>query len=152
MMSINNLISRIVIVGVIITGLFLIEEGVNLIVCGAPVPWSVSFQSAGSYDANLLFQLYSYVMTYLYGIFGFVLVIFLITIYKFSRKNNRISYNRFNHGSIIEFIWTIIPVIILVLIAIPSFSLLYLQELYNITKADLNIKVKGNQWFYRVNV
>lgn len=55
-----------------------------------------------------------------------------------------------NHSTILELVWTIIPAMILVLIAIPSFKLLY--SLDEIVKPAVTLKVKGNQWFWSYEI
>ena len=65
---------------------------------------------------------------------------------KFHDENNVSNPKRFTHSSLLEIIWTIIPAIILLFMAIPSFSLLYsLDESIN---PDLTLKVIGHQWYW----
>ena len=52
----------------------------------------------------------------------------------------------YSHGEFLEFIWTILPAIILLLIAIPSLSLLYVLD--EVLHSDLTIKILGNQWYW----
>src|SRR5262249_38229115 len=54
--------------------------------------------------------------------------------------------SRTSHNTFVEVLWTILPILILVIIAIPSFRLLYFQR--DIPKADMTIKITGNQWFW----
>ena len=56
---------------------------------------------------------------------------------------------RTTHNTLLEVLWTIIPVVILVLIAIPSFRLLFVQ--LDVPKPDLTIKATGKQWFWSYN-
>ena len=51
---------------------------------------------------------------------------------------------RTTHNTLVEVVWTVVPIVILVVIAIPSFRLLYFQR--DIPKADMTLKVIGNQW------
>src|SRR5258708_19968689 len=78
----------------------------------------------------------------------FVLALLVIVVVKFNARANPVP-SRTTHNTLIEVAWTLIPVLILVGIAIPSFRLLF-QEL-DIPKADLTIKATGNQWNWTYN-
>src|ERR1700684_1324870 len=73
----------------------------------------------------------------------FVLVLLALVVVKFTAKANPVP-SRTTHNTLIEVAWTLIPVLILVTIAVPSFRLLFLE--LDIPKADLTIKATGNQW------
>ena len=75
----------------------------------------------------------------------FVLALLVIVVVKFNAKANPVP-SKTTHNTLIEVAWTIIPVLILVGIAVPSFRLLF-QEL-DIPKADLTIKATGKQWYW----
>jgi cytochrome c oxidase subunit 2 len=75
----------------------------------------------------------------------FVLVLLIIVVVKFNAKANP-TPSKTSHNTLIEVIWTVIPIIILFVIAVPSFRLLYLQD--NIPEADITIKVIGQQWYW----
>ena len=64
---------------------------------------------------------------------------------KFNAKANPVP-SRTTHNTLIEVAWTLIPVLILVAIAVPSFRLLFLE--LDIPKADLTIKATGKQWYW----
>lgn len=85
-------------------------------------------------------------LVFLTLILFFVLYIFSICIYTFGFKNNSKIVTRIVHASTLEIIWTIIPAIILLIIAIPSFSLLY--SIDEIVEPLYNIKVIGHQWYW----
>ncbi len=78
----------------------------------------------------------------------FVLALLIYVIVKFNSKANPVP-SKTTHNTMIEVVWTVVPILILVVIAIPSFRLLYLQR--NIPAADMTIKVIGNpswNWTY----
>ena len=75
----------------------------------------------------------------------FVLALLVIVIVKFNAKANPVP-SKTTHNTLIEVAWTIIPVLILVVIAIPSFRLLFFQ--LDLPKADLTIKATGKQWYW----
>jgi cytochrome c oxidase subunit 2 len=76
---------------------------------------------------------------------AFVLALLLIIIVRFNRRANP-NPSRTTHNTLIEVIWTVVPIIILTGIAIPSFKLLFYEQ--NIPPADLTVKATGNQWYW----
>ncbi|MBN8937582.1 MAG: cytochrome c oxidase subunit II, partial [Rhizobiales bacterium] len=79
------------------------------------------------------------------AIAGFVLVLLLIVVFRFNSRTNP-TPSRTTHNTLLEVIWTLVPVIILVVIAVPSFKLLFLQQ--TIPQADLTVKATGKQWYW----
>lgn len=75
----------------------------------------------------------------------FVMALLLYVIYRFSEKNNPVP-SKLTHHTGLEVAWTVLPILILVVIAIPSFKLLF--EQYRFPKPDLTIKATGNAWFW----
>jgi cytochrome c oxidase subunit 2 len=75
----------------------------------------------------------------------FVMILLLIVIFRFNEKRNPVP-SKTTHNTFIEIIWTVVPICILVVIAIPSFRLLYNQ--LDIPKPDLTIKAIGHQWYW----
>ena len=75
----------------------------------------------------------------------FVMALLVIVMVKFNAKANP-TPSHFHHNTMLEVAWTVIPIAILVVIAIPSFRLLYGQYAY--PKPDLTIKAVGNQWYW----
>jgi cytochrome c oxidase subunit 2 len=78
----------------------------------------------------------------------FVLVLLVIVIVRFNARANPIP-SRTTHNTLIEIAWTIIPIVILMVIAVPSFKLLFFQ--LNIPTADLTVKATGKQWYWSYN-
>ncbi|MBV8687087.1 MAG: cytochrome c oxidase subunit II [Alphaproteobacteria bacterium] len=76
---------------------------------------------------------------------AFVLILLLTVIVKFRRSANPVP-SRNTHNTVLEIVWTLVPVLILVAIAVPSIRLLAHQ--YSPPKADLTVKVTGNQWYW----
>ena len=79
------------------------------------------------------------------AISAFVLVLLLIIIVRFNARANP-NPSRATHNTLLEVVWTIVPVVILALIAVPSFRLLFVQ--LDVPKPDLTVKVTGKQWFW----
>jgi cytochrome c oxidase subunit 2 len=76
---------------------------------------------------------------------AFVLLLLLIVIVRFRRGANPVP-SRNSHNTVLEIVWTLVPVLILVAIAVPSITLLAHQ--YSPPRADLTVKVTGNQWYW----
>src|SRR6185312_2827638 len=74
-----------------------------------------------------------------------VFVLLIVVIVRFNARSNPIP-SRTTHNTMIEVVWTVVPVLILVTIAVPSFRLLFYQ--LQVPKADLTVKATGKQWFW----
>lgn len=110
-----------------------------------PVEWQTYFQPAATPVMKDIEHLHNYLMVILFGVVFVVFSLLLYVCLRFNSKVNPIS-NKFSHNVLIEVIWTIIPAILLVIIAVPSFRNLYKAE--KIPAADLTIKVVGYQWYW----
>jgi cytochrome c oxidase subunit 2 len=75
----------------------------------------------------------------------FVLILLLYTVFRFRASANPVA-SKTSHNTVVEVVWTVVPVLILVWIAVPSFRLLANQ--YSPPKADLTIKATGHQWYW----
>ncbi len=115
-------------------------------VIGAPKPGQIGLQPPVTSLAHELDNMHNYILTPLIFIIAvFVMVLLLIVIFKFNAKANPVP-SKITHNTTLEVLWTGIPVLILIAIAIPSFRLLYNQ--LEIPKPDLTLKVIGHQWYW----
>jgi cytochrome c oxidase subunit 2 len=110
---------------------------------GEPAPWQLGLQQSASPVMDDIVSLHDLLLYIIAAIAGFVLVLLLVVMVRFNARANPIP-SRTTHSTPLEIAWTVIPVVILVLIAIPSFRLLFLQQ--NMPQADLTVKATGNQW------
>ena len=94
----------------------------------APTPWGLFFQDSATPQMEGLVELHDNIMFYLAIILFAVAWMMIIIIRNFAAKRSPISHKYLNHGTLIELIWTITPAFILILIAFPSFKLLYLMD------------------------
>ncbi|MCP5369910.1 MAG: cytochrome c oxidase subunit II [Rickettsiaceae bacterium] len=117
----------------------------NTALADQPHPWQINFQEAASPIMNELHHFHNFLLIIITAIVAFVIFLVLYVAIKFNAKANPIPAS-FTHNITLEIIWTVIPVIILIIIAIPSFSILKMAE--HIPKADLTIKVVGSQWYW----
>ena len=114
--------------------------------CDAPRAWGVYFQDSASPQMEALVELHDNIMFYLAIILFSVGWIILSVIRNYLSSKSPISNKYLNHGTLIELIWTITPAIILILIAFPSFKLLYLMD--EVTDPSLSVLVEGHQWYW----
>ena len=114
---------------------------------GQPVPGGIGFQDQFSPTGHYALWMHdSVLMPIITVITLFVLLLLLIVVARFNRRSNPVA-SRTSHNTLIEVVWTLVPVLILVGIAIPSISLLAKQYKPAPDKA-LTIKATGNQWFW----
>ena len=108
-------------------------------------PWQIGLQDAVTSVArdNVWFNAMVFWMMVLITLF--VMGLLLVVMIRFNSKANP-APSHTHHNTLLEVAWTVIPIAILVVIAIPSFRLLYAQ--YSYPKPDLTIKATGNQWFW----
>jgi len=112
---------------------------------GQPTPWQLGLQEAASPVMVDVHSFHNFVLWIISAITAFVLVLLLIIIVRFNARANP-TPSRTTHNTPLEVVWTIVPVIILVLIAVPSFRLLFLQ--LDEPTPDLTVKATGKQWFW----
>ena len=110
---------------------------------GQPAPWEYKLQESGSPVMDHIEWFHNWLLVIITVITLFVLGLLITVMVKFNARANPVP-SRTTHNTLIEVAWTLIPVMILVGIAIPSFRLLF-QEL-DIPKADVTVKATGNQW------
>ena len=113
---------------------------------GLSEDWQLSFQEPATDLMSDIISFHSYIlMPIITGISILVLSLLLYIAFRFNSSRNHTASNT-THNTVVEILWTVIPVILLIIIAIPSFRLLYVSE--TIPKADLTIKAIGNQWYW----
>ncbi|MGA2055917.1 MAG: cytochrome c oxidase subunit II [Bradyrhizobium sp.] len=115
---------------------------------GQPAPWEYKLQESASPVMDNITSFHNFLFFLITIITLFVLALLVIVAVKFNAKANPVP-SKTTHNTLIEVAWTLIPVLILVGIAVPSFRLLF-QEL-DIPKADLTIKATGKQWYWTYN-
>lgn len=107
--------------------------------------WQFGFQDSATPIMEGIINLHHDLMFFLCVILIFVSWILFRTIWLFEKSKNKISSN-LSHGILIEIIWTTTPALILLIIAIPSFSLLYAMD--EIVSPTITIKALGHQWYW----
>ncbi|MFZ0425188.1 MAG: cytochrome c oxidase subunit II [Xanthobacteraceae bacterium] len=119
--------------------------GVALAALGHPVPWQMDLQDSATPVMEDIATFHYYLLWVIAVISAFVLALLVIVIVRFNARTNP-TPSRTTHNTLIEVLWTVVPVVILFVIAIPSFKLLFLE--LDVPKPDLTIKATGKQWFW----
>ena len=131
--------------GLAAAGVALVTSTAAFAELGQPAEWEWRLQQAGSPVMEHIEWFHNVLLVIITVITLFVLGLLITVMVKFNSRANP-TPSRTTHNTIIEVAWTLIPVLILVSIAVPSFRLLF-QEL-DIPKADLTIKATGKQWYW----
>jgi cytochrome c oxidase subunit II len=112
---------------------------------GQPSPWQLGLQESATPVMERITSFHDYLLYWITGIAAFVLVLLLIVMIRFNARANPVP-SRTTHNTLIEVLWTIVPIAILLFIAVPSFKLLFLQ--LDLPPADLTVKATGKQWYW----
>ena len=131
--------------GVLFGGVVLALTASGAAQAAAPVPWQMDLQPPAGSLAEMATDLHNLLLVVITLISLFVLGLLIYVGVRFRASRNP-NPSKTSHHTVIEILWTVIPVLILVGIAVPSFRLLYYMDRTNET--DMVIKVTGNQWYW----
>jgi cytochrome c oxidase subunit 2 len=112
---------------------------------GHPVPWQLGMQTAVTPIAEQMHGFHSFLLIIITTITLLVLGLMVFVMIRYNERANP-KPSRTTHNTVLEVVWTAVPVLVLIVIAIPSFRLLFAQ--YDYPEADLTIKATGNQWYW----
>lgn len=111
----------------------------------APKPWQIGFQPAASPIMERLTDMYNLLMIIITCIAVLVTGLLLIVIVRFRESKNP-EPAHFSHNTLLEIVWTLAPVLVLIVIGIPSLKLMYFSE--TIPEASIVVKAIGRQWYW----
>ena len=114
-----------------------------------PHPWEMGLQAPHSPVETNIHSLHTLVTWLMFAVVVLVAALLGYVIWKFDAKRHPVA-SRTSHNTILEVAWTVLPVLILVVIAIPSFRLVYFED--RTRDADLTIKVTGHQWYLGIHL
>jgi cytochrome c oxidase subunit II len=112
---------------------------------GQPSPWQLGLQQSATPVMDDIIWFHDFLLYIITAIAGFVLALLIVVMLRFNARVHPIP-SRTTHNTLIEIAWTLIPIMILMFIAVPSFKLLFLQ--LNVPAADLTVKATGKQWYW----
>ncbi|MEM6615286.1 MAG: cytochrome c oxidase subunit II [Pseudomonadota bacterium] len=110
-----------------------------------PYPWQLGFQDAASPVMERINDFHNFMLIIITAITLFVLALLVIVVVRFNQNKNP-NPSKTSHNTAIEVAWTVVPILILLIIAVPSFRLLYYEQ--TIPPADVTVKAIGYQWFW----
>ncbi len=111
----------------------------------APAPWQMGLQAAHSPVQRDVVALNDFILYVIIGIVVFVALLLLWVIARYNHRANPVP-SRTTHNTLVEVAWTVLPVLILVAISIPSLKLVYFED--RTLSPDLTVKVTGHQWYW----
>ena len=116
------------------------------VLANQPKEWQLGFQKAASQGMEDIVWFHDYMLLpIITAITVFVLFLLLYTCVRFRASRNKVASTT-SHNTLVEVLWTLIPCLILIVMAVPSFKVLYSQD--TIPKADVTIKAVGYQWYW----
>ena len=112
-----------------------------------PVPWQIDFQPAATPVMEEIRAFNILISSMVYSVAAFILALMAYVVWRFNAKRHPVP-TKTTHNTMIELIWTVVPIVILVVIAVPSFKLLYYMD--KPVDAEMTIKAIGQQfsWSY----
>ena len=118
----------------------------SLAIANEPVDWQLGFQKSASKTMSDIVWFHDYMLLpIITAITVFVLFLLAYACIRFRASKNPVASTT-SHNTTIEVIWTLVPCLILIVMAVPSFKVLYSQD--EIPKADVTIKAIGYQWYW----
>ncbi len=110
-----------------------------------PKEWQLGLQTPASTVAEMIHSFHNELLWMCIIMSTFVLILLLICIFRFNEKANPVP-SKTSHNTLIEVIWTVVPILVLVTLAIPSYRLLFYMDRTH--EAEMTLKIIGNQWFW----
>ena len=110
-----------------------------------PEPWQMNFQDAHSSLMEQMTTFHNFLLYLIFAIAIFVLGLLFFTVIRFSEKRNP-TPSKTTHNTLIEVMWSVIPIFLLVVIGLFSLPLLFASD--DTVDADLTVKVIGRQWYW----
>ncbi len=123
----------------------LVALGAGAALAGQPEPWQLGFQKAATPIMEQINGLHNYLLVVIFAISAFVLALLVWVVLRFNKRANT-DPATFSHNTTVEVVWTLVPVLILATIALPSWRLMYFQDA--MPEADMTIKATGYQWYW----
>lgn len=110
-----------------------------------PKPWQIGFQPAASPIMENLTAMHNLLLTVIACIAFLVVSLLAYVLYRFRASKNPIP-TQTSHNTLLEIVWTLMPVLVLIMIGIPSLKLMFFAD--KIPEAQLTVKAVGHQWYW----
>ena len=119
----------------------------NIAFLDAAEPWQIGFQAPATPLMEGIIVFHNHIMFFLIGVGVFVMWLLFRCLSFYNAETNKEAIDNFTHATVVEIVWTIVPAFILILIAVPSFALLYAMDEDGIVPV-VTLKVVGHQWYW----
>src|SRR5271169_107821 len=126
-------------------GMFGVAAIASVAQAAEPRPWQLGMQPPATEVMDRLSAFHFVLLIIIFAIAIFVLALLVIAMWRFNHQRHPVP-TRTSHNTVIEMLWTVVPVVILVGIAIPSFKLMYFMD--RVPNPEMTIKVTGHQWYW----
>src|SRR5271169_1613548 len=126
-------------------GMFGVAAIASVAQAAEPRPWQLGMQPPATEVMDRLSAFHFVLLIIIFAIAIFVLALLVIAMWRFNHQRHPLP-TRTSHNTVIEMLWTVVPVVILVGIAIPSFKLMYFMD--RVPNPEMTIKVTGHQWYW----
>jgi len=145
MLIFKRLAAVAVVIGALVTGALMAGGETALAAFGQAEPWQFGFQDAATPIMEEIASFHDFLLYVITAISAFVLILLIIVMVRFNARANP-TPSRVTHNTTLEVAWTVVPVLILASIVVPSFRLLFHE--INTPAADITVKATGKQWFW----
>ena len=112
---------------------------------GMPKPWGLGLQESASPSHERITEFHDMMLWIISATVLFVFLLLVYVVVRYSKEVNK-KPETFTHHVMLEVLWTVIPVVILIVIAVPSFKLLYYTD--RTAEPEMTLKVTGYQWYW----
>ena len=126
-------------------GLAIVSLAETAVAAGRSEPWQIWFQPAASPVMERIIEFHNFIFIIEVSIVVLVLVLMGYIIIRFNSKSNPVP-SKTTHNTILEVAWTAVPLLLVIIIAVPSLKLLYYAD--RIEEGEMTLKVIGNQWYW----
>lgn len=110
-----------------------------------PVNWEFGFQPAATSSAERIQDFHGLLMVIITGITLFVTLLLIFVVLRYNKRANK-TPSKVTHNVLLEIVWTVLPIVLLIIIAIPSFKILYKND--RIVEPEMTLKITGYQWYW----
>ena len=135
------MIARLVALAAVFAGVFGVQDDM----AAEPKNWQLGFQEAATPTMERIDSFHDFVTIIAIVIALFVMILLLFVIFRFNERSNP-TPTKTTHNLVLEISWTVIPILILVVMAIPSFRLMYFAD--RVDDPDMTLKIIGHQWYW----
>lgn len=112
---------------------------------GVSRPWQLNFQEPASPVMEMIENFHNELLYIIFAVAAFVLILMTYILIRFRAGANPVP-SKTSHNTLLEVVWTVVPIVILVVIVVPSMRLIYFMD--KTAEAEMTLKVTGYQWYW----